>query len=209
MIIRWLVGSTLCALVLMVWGALFWVSSVRSADTLRALPDEPRLQALLQETLPKSGGYVFPPPWTDAGLLNPRGIENLRQKSLQGPTGILLIHRDGMDPLSLPNLWMNFLIFFLASLTASLFLITTNLHLGTIIQRWIFLLGLGLFSALVVRMGDATWLRLPWNYVLLTSLYTLSQWAVGGIVLAFLIRPRGEFRVSDQRLPLWKRARDF
>ncbi|MDH4247618.1 MAG: hypothetical protein OEW39_07365 [Deltaproteobacteria bacterium] len=209
MALRWLAGSALCALVLMIWGYLFWVGSARSSSVFHQIPGSSRLHSVLKEELPNSGGYVFPPLWPETGLMNPRGMEEMRGNSQQGPTGLVLINSQGVDPFSKGNLILHFLVLYLASLTASLFLILTQLHLGTPLQRWLFLMGLGVFSVFSVRLGDVVWLRLPWNYAFLSAGFTLSQWAVGGLVLAFLIHPSSGFRVSDQRLPLWKRARDF
>lgn len=219
--LRVLLGAIASAVALMAWGLLFWVVLGGVLGGPRALPEEAALVDALARRIGASGTYVFPaPPGPEQGAGGAgqgsavqvaageaAAMEAFRRVQMAGPTGVLHLNRAGFDPLAPRQHALAFAQVFAASLVAALLLLALRESLETYSQRAMFVLALGVFAALAVRLYDPVWWHLPWRHFLRGALYDVTAWLVAGMVLAAIVRPgRGAQHLTDPSKPLWKRA---
>lgn len=208
MLLRLLLGALLSAVVLMLWGFVYWVVLAAPGGALRAAPEDAYLGETLRRALPESGTYYFPAPLHAPGADPEAAMEAFRRRNLAGPTGMVMIRREGSDPMSPRILLLGFGHFFGSSLLAGLLMVLVMPALDTYLHRLVFVIGLGVFAAVAIRLSDPIWWRLPWGHPVYTALYNVIGWALAGLVLAAVVHPPRGYRLTDQRKPLWKRALD-
>lgn len=206
MIVRIVLGALASAVVMMLWGFVFWAVLVPPGGAMQAIPDEPGFAATLRERLPGSGTYYFPMPPTEAA--GPEAMERFRQRSLAGPTGMVQVRMQGHRPLGPGMLAGGFAQLAGAGLLAAVLVAVCLPVLEGYFSRLLFVVLLGAFANVATRLGEPIWWQLPWGHHLYSMVFSITGWALAGVVLAAVVRaPRG-YTFTDQSKPLWKRALD-
>ena len=207
MFARVVLGSVASAVVLMVWGFLFWVV-IAPGGAMMTTRDETALRNALNANLPASGTYRYPLPVTEGKAGNDAAaFQAFQEKFRAGPIALIHFTREGAEPLAARTLLAGFAQLLAASLVAGLLLMICLPALGSYLARVLFVLALGLFAVLTTRVADPIWYHLPWRFHLHEALLLLSNWLLAGIVLGAVIKPvRGYRHLTDSDKPLWKRA---
>lgn len=205
MLWRWLLGGVLSAVVLMGWGFLYWVVLSAPGEAPARLPQEQQVVAVLRGSVP-SGVYYFPG-LQEGGDMS--GFQDFRQRHALGPTGMLMISQQGSDPMAPRVFATGFAHFLVSALLAGALLWAMLPLMERYWRRVGFVLTLGLFAAVAVKLAEPIWWHLPWGFHLRTAVFTVVGWLLAGMVLAALLRPhRGLQSLQDTGKPLWKRALD-
>jgi hypothetical protein len=207
MFARVVLGSVASAVVLMVWGFLFWVV-IAPEGAMAPARDETALREALSGNLPETGTYRYPLPAAGSGTgNNSAAFQAFREKFRAGPIALIHYTREGAEPLSAGTLLAGFGQLLAASLMAAVLLLVSLPALESYLARVLFVLALGVFAALTTRIADPIWYHLPWRFHLHGALLLLSNWLLAGIVLGATIKPaRGYRHLTDPDKPLWKRA---
>lgn len=177
---RLILGSLVAAVVVFLWGFLYWnVFPFRTAATL-PIPDEPALAQALQ-ALPESGTYEVP------DLHAGQADEELIGRLGQGPIALVMLRREGVE-------WPNpatFIGGFLHMLVTAL-LIGAALRMANLASfgaRFGLAFVAGLAAAIFANLGEPIWFYHPWGYHVLQAGYDLTIWALIGLVMAKFVRP--------------------
>ena len=173
-------GSLVAAVVLFVWGAIFWANPFTYSLLPRA-KDQAQLGALLREQLPESGTYLLP---------HPSGSqEEMNKLSLAGPIATIYFQREGgpgMDPRSFA---FGFLHGWLVVLLIGILMTIALPALATYCSRVRFAVILGILVGLFTHVGSIIWWHYPRTLPLLNALYELGGSLLIGLVLAAFIKP--------------------
>ncbi|MCP4834303.1 MAG: hypothetical protein GY895_06000 [Phycisphaera sp.] len=99
---RIILAAILGTLVVFAWGAVSWTVLDLWSDDLRDLPKADVLMPEIRANIDQPGAYVFPPMPVISDDVAPEREEQLleawAEASRQGPTGVLLVRPDGVDP---------------------------------------------------------------------------------------------------------------
>jgi len=175
---RLLLGSLLAALVMFVWGFLFWAVpwpnpavDTMSADAEAAVAEAIRAQ------VPETGTYVIPNPQTTEA-------ETFTARHQAGPVAMLFVQKDGFAPMR-PGVFVGGFVHMLAvALLLGLIVRIAAPVAPTYGKRVLLVLLLGLTAALWSEVGEAIWWAHPWSYHLTVFVGDVTTWGLAGLVLA-------------------------
>lgn len=181
---RMLLGAIVGAVVLFVWGGIFWAVLPLGQRVVAPLPNEDAAMASLQETPLKSGVYYAPYP-EDPTTMDPAYLERHKR----GPIAMIFYRAGGVDPTDPLYYVKGFLYFLIAALVAAVLLVQAAPRLETYLKRAFFVLILGLFGA-VVAFSGAVWWYQSLSFHLLYAVFNLSAWLLAGLAMAAVIKPQ-------------------
>lgn len=182
--VRILVVAVLAALVIQVWGIVYWVASPLPHRFLRALPEQERVIGVLSDAVPATGVYRFPFPAEDSEA----AVEAFMARHREGPIGTVFFREEGSDPMSLMTFVRGFLHNVLSALLVTVLMLLAGPGLGTYGRRVVFVALVGTFAAVAVGLSPPIWLQHPWAYETFNSFYVATSWTLAGLVMAKLIR---------------------
>jgi hypothetical protein len=175
-------GIVLAAVVMFLWGFLFWTISPLPKQILKTAPDEPALAQALSGQLKDSGVYVLP------GMSDRRPESEYVSRTKSGPLAWVIFRREGTDPVNPTTFVAGFLhmLVSVAILAWLLRLAGPDAYTGR--------LGLGLVAGLAgsvfSNLGKPIWWIQPWNFHTLNFAYDITSWALAALVLAHFVRRR-------------------
>ena len=188
--IRLILGALLSAVVLFVWGFVFWAASGIMYQFIHRLPNEDEVSQALQKTDPDSGTYLipFPDPAAMSGADRDKEAA-LKTQDLKGPLVEIIYRKEGLDPTRPQEYAVGFCHFLAASLLAGVLLILSQPGLPRYWMRVAFVTLAGVFATVAVSFAGPIWFHHPWEAVLYTSAYQVIGWMLAGLVLGLVIRP--------------------
>jgi hypothetical protein len=206
--VRILVASLLAAILLFVWGAVWWMALPFGGWAMRATPNEEAVGAVLKSNLPESGTYFFP--FREQGA-TPEQEKALIERHKQGPLAQITYLKDGVDPMAPQAFAAGFAQMVLSTLLAAILLSLAAPALGSYPRRVGFVLLLALFAVATLILADIIWFHHPWAYPAMRAAFALSSWLLAALVLAAIIRPAPIPSAAASALPTGAgqpRARD-
>jgi len=177
---RLLIGTTLAAVVLFLWGFVYWGAQPLAWRIIGPAPDEATLQKALGEMLPEPGAYFVPHPTTSDPATH-------AARAQAGPIATILI-RGGEDPNDPAAMGWGFAHMWVSALLMGLLLrrfAPTSVGAAAGIAAMA-----GLAAAVWADLGRPIWYAQPWDYHLLFAVYELGGWVLAGAVLGFFVRAR-------------------
>jgi hypothetical protein len=184
---RIVIAGLVAGLVLYVWESVAHMALPLGEAGISVLDHEAGVLDAIKANVKQDGFYFFPNPYM-AGT--PEQQKQAEQKILSGPTGLLIVRPNGDPGLTASRLILQF-VFDVLSMTIAAF----------VLSRAVMVKGLGARLGLVVLLACLPTLRteLPqWNWFAFPISYTAAQltlhlvgFALGGFVLARLIRVEG------------------
>jgi hypothetical protein len=177
---RFILGSVIGAVVLFIWGAIFWMNPL-PYSVLPQAKDEGQLGAMLREHLPRSGTYLLPHPSDPP--------ETINKLSLDGPTATIHMIREGRPALEPRVFIVGFIHGFAVVLMIGMLMTIALPALPTYGSRVRLATLFGIASALFVHGGSVIWMHegRAWHYV--NAIYEVSSCVIVGLVLAAFIKP--------------------
>jgi hypothetical protein len=181
---RTIIGVAISAVVLYVWGFLYWgLGPYRTMVWKQAKDkdDGAAGQALL-EHFPENGTYYVPGFGHDQAT-----IEGLFES---GPVAFVhMLSTDGR-PMADPSIMIQgFLLNLVVIVLVAVLLRRVCSALPTYFDRVKFVALVGLTAALLIDVGGAVWWQIDWSWKLYQALYDFSAWLVIGAILAKFIEP--------------------
>ena len=193
---RILIAGILGAIVYFIWGMAAWMMLPIHEGTLHGMLDEDRVTLALSEQNLASGVYVVP--WTkkQEDWSNPES--DWWKKHESGPLYSIYYHTEGGTPMGKDVMLGGFIIDLLAAtLAACLLSSAVSGCCNTYARRVGFVLGLGLFVALIGHANYWNWMHFPADYTVAFIVDVVVGWTLAGLVLAAIVRP-SPARGSDQ-----------
>jgi hypothetical protein len=185
MAVRLVIGAVVAAVAMFLWGFVFWGLLPVSKTVMRPLPNEAAVVSTLQGASLPTAVYFYPfPEGADADAMA------LTQKQyLAGPIVELRYRAEGapmMDPTVMAKGFLHFLAATLLVGAMLGFTLPAGPGFG---RRWAFVFLFGLTAAFFHDFSGPIWFFNPWDFGLLNFGYHVVGWLIGGLVLAFFLKP--------------------
>jgi hypothetical protein len=187
MAIRLLIGAFVAAIVMFVWGWVFWaLLAVKLGEMQQA--DKEVIDAMIKHTPElESGEYFYPmPPGPGA---SEDDTKNFVQKHNEGPLVEISYQKGGTDPMDPLYFAIGFAYFVALGVIAGFLLIMALKSLPTYLGRVGFVMLLGIFATAAIDVASVVWFHHPWRFAATLAIYHASTWLLAGLVLGAIIRP--------------------
>ncbi len=188
MFLRISLAALLSAVVLMLWGYVFWVVLDVPRFVLHPIPASDPLATALRAKNLSTGVYVWPSRPSDADN-DPRRWKAYQEQRRRGPVVQMFYARQGVELLSTTLGARGLLHFFATSLLAGTLLALVGPRLKNYRERVGFVALLGLFATVMVNLSPPIWFHHPWDYHLLMAMVDCINALLMGIVLAAIVKP--------------------
>jgi len=182
--VRVLVASVVAAVLVFVWGAVSWLAVGWHARVMSPIPDGPVISAM-QEHLPGSGVYYFPPP--PAPGATPEQQAAFQARHATGPIGLLMFRKEGVPAME-PIVFAKGLAI---SAAAAFFAAIAARGCRTFVGRYTMVVCMALFAACVGKVTEWNYWYLPTPYTLFMSADLVIGWLIGGVAIAGIVKPSG------------------
>jgi hypothetical protein len=159
---------------------------------IREIPNEQAVVSAMKANIPASGlymmpGYGLPPDAMHSQKMKAMQSEAMQAKMKAGPTGLLVYHATGQDPLSprqmITELVTNIFQIFLAVLLLG------QTRIVNFVGRWRFITIAGFLAAISTNISYWNWYGFPGNYTLAYICTIAMGFAFGGLVAAAIVKP--------------------
>jgi hypothetical protein len=193
MFLRWIIGSLLGAIVLFVWGFVYWVQTPMPFFMFKAAPNGEALAATLKENIKEPGAYIFPwPEETTTPEAKEAAAKKVHEQQKQGPIVQLIFRPEGLDPMAPTMFALGFAHYFVSALIAGLLLLMFLPGKPSYPSRVMVVFLAGLLGAVSIHLSNPIWFHQPWDHNLFWTAFSASNWLLAGIVMSMVIRPRWE-----------------
>ncbi len=179
---RALIGIVLAAVVMFVWGFLFWTVLPFSKAILRNAPDEGALAQALSQELKEPGVYVLP------GMIAGQSEAEYASRSKAGPLAWVIFRREGTDPMR-PATFLAGFVHMLVSVSLLAWLLKLA-GPGGYAGRFGLAFVASLAGAVFSNLGKPIWWIQPWDFHVLNFAYDITSWVLAALVLAHFVRKR-------------------
>ena len=192
MAIRILAGALLTAVLLMVFGFVFWMFLPIADKVMYPLPPAAvdAVVPQLTEMLDRPGLYMYPCPQEVQHAADPQAAqEEVSKKFLAGPLVQIMYRREGAEMMSPVTYAAGFAQFFAIALVAGLLLAQAGRGLLTFGARLCVVLLAGVLGVILIDLAGPIWFHHPWNYSLMLAGYHVANVLIVAVVMSALVRP--------------------
>lgn len=186
--VRIVIGSVLGAVVYFAWGMAAWMFLPLHMATIAGLPDEDVVTQALKDQNLKTGVYAVP--WSDNEEDWGDRESAWWKKHQSGPLYSIYYESGGENPMEPRLMAQGFAIDLLATLLAACLLWgAAGGCCNSYLRRVGFVLGLGIFVALIGHASYWNWMHFPTDYTVAFIIDVVAGWMLTGFVLAAIVRP--------------------
>lgn len=192
--LKLLLGALAGAVVLMLWGAIFWMALASGSTAVRNLPNGDSLVAAMKSSITESGTYFWP-------QMDPKGTPEQRDEAVKnyenGPVVMVSYRADGINPLGGGTYLLGFVHFFFSALLVAMLMGFALPRLASYGSRFGFILLAGIFAAFSVDLAGPIWFHTVAGLPVLNMVYHITGWLMAALVMAAIIRPRPASALAD------------
>jgi hypothetical protein len=163
--------------------------------TMKRPAEQSTLAEDFKKHFPSEGIYAFP--------MMPEGVEKLSKDEMtkawetaneeykKGPSAFVSVAPTGQDMMSPMQLGGEFASNFVAAFLAAIIVALMRPEVG-FAGRWAAVFLIGIITWVAVNASYFLWYRFSWQFVQDELFCTMVEWAVAGIVIAAIVRPKAE-----------------
>lgn len=182
---RILLGAVAGGLIVFAWSAVQHMATPLGMAGISVLPGEEAVLGALRANVREDGFYFFPA----AGMspdMTPAEHEAWVERMRTGPTGVMVVHPQGAEPMMLRQLVLELVTDILAALLVAFGLA----HVVAPYGRRVLLVALaGVFVALAGSASYWVWYGYPTAYIGAEAIEHIVGWLLAGLAMAKIVRP--------------------
>jgi hypothetical protein len=182
---RILLAGIVGGIVIFVWSAVAHMATPLGELGIKQVSNEDRFIGAVQLSIRDAGFYYFP-----AGPHGKNASESARkaweEKVRMGPAGILVVHPEGIEPISPKVLGLEFATNVMAALLAALILTQVQ---GGYFSRVFVVTLMGAFGVVSLLASYVIWYGFPLDYILGETITEVVGCFLAGLALAAIVRP--------------------
>ena len=185
MVGRVVLASIISAVLMFIWGFVFWGMAGMAPRLLEPLPAELDVTAALRNVQAPSGMYVYPMPPDPS---DEEALAECKRKHEEGPLLRMAYRAEGSPPMP-PSMFAQGLgYYFAVALLTGCLLALAVAGLPSYGSRLVFVLLLSLVAAIWSNVGDVLWWFHSPRFCLGNMAYTMGAGLVMGLVTAAIVR---------------------
>jgi len=183
---RLIIAGIVGGLVMFFWGAFSHAVLPLGEAGIKVLPNEAAVISAMKTNITEPGFYFFP------GMDMSKSATAEEQKAWEekyqaGPTGILIYHPTGEQPMSARQLLTELASNIAAALVVAFLL---SLIVPSFPKRVLAATLIGLTAWLSIMISYWNWYRFPTEIVLVEGFDQIFSWFLAGLAIAFILRRR-------------------
>jgi hypothetical protein len=187
MAIRLLIGAFVAAIVMFVWGWVFWALLAVQLGVMRQADSEV-IDVMVKHAPELESGEYFYPMQPGPGA-SEDDTKNFVDKHNKGPLVEISYQAGGANPMDPLQFGLGFVHFVALGIIAGFLLIMALKSLPTYLGRVGYVFLLGIFASAAIDVAAVIWFHHPWRYPTMVAIYHGSTWLLAGLVLGAFIRP--------------------
>jgi len=185
---RIILAGFLGAIALFVWGFLSWEVLPFHSKSLRTLPNEDSVVAVLRSGNVESGTYIIP------GMADEKGGAEAKkaqvEKMKRGPVAMLHYSNTGYADGDAMYLIKGFLVYFFAAMVAASMLGKLSWSLAAKYSARVrFIMTIGIFLAIAARLSDWAFFGYGTGITLTLAVDDIVGWTLAGLLIAWRMKP--------------------
>ncbi len=185
---RIILSGILGGIVLTLWGVLSWMVLPLHKDTIKHIPEEDKIAAVLSETISKQGVYTLPYYSQDLkGEEQELAMKLWEEKYKKGPIATIFYRPKGSDPMMMQEFISGFIINIISALLAAWFLSRSTAVSQSYFSRVSFVASLAVFASVAVYLVEWNWMLVPFKYTTAMIVDLLAGWIFVGLVIGGII----------------------
>lgn len=181
MFARMIVGSLVSAVLLFLWGYVFWGMNPFAEKVMRTAPNQEAYVESLNNSVTESGVYIIP---AGADRMDDESVAPLHEA---GPIATLFFHKEGAPMMSPKVMGYGFLHMLLSAFIAAIVVAASEAR--TFFSRFMLVFWVSIFAAVWVELSNVVWYYFPMDYFWLKFAYHVSAGIIMAIVLGLIIQP--------------------
>lgn len=185
------IAALVAAIIVFVWGFIAWAAVGLWSGQLRQLPNHLTMVEAIRASVPESGAYYFPPMSTVPEPASPEAAAREQERFLAehraGPVGVLLVRREGVEPMEPRVLLTGFALSFgggVLMAAVATFLARRGARWR---ERFAATFAMALFAAIAVRGSDWAWFYFPSDYTIALVLDLLVGWTLAAMAVSAIV----------------------
>ena len=182
---RVLLAAVLSAVLMFVWGFVFWGVLNFGGKLMRPLPEELDILAVLRKSNAESGMYIYPMP---PNTTEEDAHEVFAAKHNEGPLLQMAYQAEGGPPMPPMKFAQGLGHYFAVALLTGCLLALVSRGLPSYGNRVIFVLLVSLTAAVWGNLGDAIWWLHSREYCLGNMAYTMGAGLAMALVTAAIVK---------------------
>ena len=187
---RIILAGIVGAVIYFAWGMAAWMLLPLHTNSMAGLPNQNAISAALQNQNLQTGVYTIP--WSDNESDWQDPESEFVQDHRAGPLATIYYRQEGSEPMPTNLLVRGFVIDLLAAMLAACLLSATLASSPSYVSRVGFVLGLGIFVALVGHASYWNWMRFPTDYTIAFIVDVVVGWTMTGLAMAAIMRPEAK-----------------
>ena len=186
---RIIVAGLVGGIVYFAWGMAAWMFLGLHKNTIQPLPDDASVTTALTSRALETGVYGSPYPADASAWQDPES--DFMKAHLAGPIYTIYFEKSGSAPMGTDTLLGGLVIDVLSAMLAACLLTSALTDCRSYAHRVGFVVGLGIFVALVGHAAYWNWMRFPTAYTIHFIVDYVVGWTLTGLAIAAIVRPGG------------------
>ena len=198
MAIRVITAGILGGLLFFMWSAAAHMATPLAEMGVSTLPDEAPVLSVMKDRITEDGLYFFP----GGGMHEDPTDEELadwEQRLREGPSGILVVHPGGSEPMN-ANMLLTELGCNIAAALLAAFIVSRTAT--GFVGRWLVVALLAPIAWLSITSSYWNWYGFPTEYVTAEFIIEAIGWLIAGFVIALVVRERRRRTEATEAVPV-------
>ncbi len=187
---RIILAAVVGGVVMFIWGALAWMVLPLHTPSIKEIPNEDAMRALIRENIKEPGFYALPGWGHHEGVTKEQQAAATKvqeQKYKEGPRGVMVLLPSGADPFMSKTFVTGLMLNVLGSLVAAWLLSKALGGLRSYGARVQFVAVLGLFAGIAIHLMYWNWWDFPTNYTISCLADSVIGWTLAGLAIAAIV----------------------
>lgn len=184
--IRSVIAVVLAALLMFVWGFVFWMFTPLGNTIMKPLPSATGIVEALKSQNLEAGNYHAPYP----SDMTEEAMAEFTKQHREGPLVSIFYQPKGTEPMGGETLGMGYVQMLVSCSLMAFLLWLVGGALPSFVARWTFVVLVGVLASESIHLANPIWFNWTWMHAGVMCLFDIVGWIFAAIPLAALVKAR-------------------